>query len=77
MELYRYLKVHDNVPVRLVLYPGEGHGNSRAASQLDYAQRMMRWMNYYLVEQGDDIPPHELHHADRIGGDKKDDEDSE
>lgn len=77
MELYRYLKVHGNVPVRLVLYPGEGHGNARAASQLDYAQRMARWMNYYLVEQGDDIPPHELNHADRIGGDKKDDKDSD
>ncbi|MCC5878954.1 MAG: S9 family peptidase [Idiomarina sp.] len=63
MELYRYLKVHGNVPVRLVLYPGEGHGNSRVGSQLDYAMRLMRWMNHYLVEQSDGIPDHELPHA--------------
>lgn len=67
MELYRYLKVHGNVPVRLVLYPGEGHGNQRAASQLDYAMRLMQWMNYYLIEEGDDIPPYELPHAERLG----------
>lgn len=66
MELYRYLKVHGNVPVRLVLYPGEGHGNSRVGSQLDYAMRLMRWMNFYLVEQNDGIPEHELPHADNL-----------
>lgn len=66
MELYRYLKVHGNVPVRLVLYPGEGHGNTRVASQLDYAMRLMRWMNFYLVEQNDGIPEHELPHAESL-----------
>ncbi|MFU8785094.1 S9 family peptidase [Aliidiomarina sp.] len=66
MELYRYLKVHGNVPVRLVLYPGEGHGNSRAASQMDYALRLMRWMNFYLVEQNEGIPEHELAHAEHL-----------
>ncbi|TRW49019.1 S9 family peptidase [Aliidiomarina halalkaliphila] len=66
MELYRYLKVHGNVPVRLVLYPGEGHGNQRVGSQLDYALRLMRWMNFYLVEQGEGIPPHELPHAEHL-----------
>ena len=30
MELYRFLKVRDQAPVRLVFYPGEGHGNRRA-----------------------------------------------
>lgn len=60
MELYRYLKVHGNVPVRLVTYPGEGHGNSRAAAQLDYAYRMERWMKWYLVDQKAGQPPHEL-----------------
>ena len=66
MELYRYLKVHGNVPVRLVLYPGEGHGNSRVGSQLDYAKRLMRWMNFYLVEQNEGIPEHELPHAEHL-----------
>ena len=66
MELYRYLKVHGNVPVRLVLYPGEGHGNSRAASQLDYAYRMERWMKWYLIDQKEGQPPHELDFAERL-----------
>lgn len=66
MELYRYLKVHGNVPVRLVLYPGEGHGNARVGAQLDYAMRLVQWMNHYLVEQADGIPPHELPHAENL-----------
>ncbi|MFP8875004.1 MAG: NAD-dependent epimerase/dehydratase family protein, partial [Myxococcota bacterium] len=31
LELHRHLKLHGNVPVRLVLYPGEKHGNRKAA----------------------------------------------
>ena len=48
-ELYRSMKVRKpDVPVRLVLYPGEGHGNSRAASRYDYNLRMLRWFDTYL-----------------------------
>lgn len=36
MELYRQLKTLGQVPVRLVYFPGEGHGNQRAASKYDY-----------------------------------------
>ena len=50
MELYRSMKVRTNTPVRLVFYPGEGHGNRMAAAQYDYALRLMRWMNTYLAE---------------------------
>ena len=32
LELYRHLKVRNQAPVRLVLYPGEGHGNRRRGS---------------------------------------------
>jgi len=59
MTLYRYLKTYGKVPVRLVLYPGEGHGNRKAAARLDYCLRMMRWFDHYLQE-GDhrsDDPP--------------------
>ncbi|WP_232221272.1 S9 family peptidase [Pseudidiomarina salinarum] len=66
MEMYRYLKTHDNVPVRLVLYPGEGHGNRKAAAQLDYSMRLMRWMEHFLVEGGTEAPPHELPHAEKL-----------
>lgn len=60
MSLYRYLKLHGNTPVRLVLYPGEGHGNRRAASRLDYNLRLMQWMNHYLKGPGGEPPPHEI-----------------
>ncbi|MDZ7789818.1 MAG: S9 family peptidase [Xanthomonadales bacterium] len=59
--LYRYLTLQDDPPpVRLVLYPGEGHGNRRAASRWDYSLRLMRWMNHYLKGEGGNPPPHEL-----------------
>ena len=48
-ELYRSMKVRKpDVPVRLVLYPGEGHGNQKAAARYDYNLRMMRWFDTYL-----------------------------
>jgi len=56
--LHRYLKLQeDGPPVRLVFYPGEGHGNRRAAARYDYSLRMMRWMNHYLKGPGGDPPP--------------------
>lgn len=66
MELYRYLKTHGKVPVRLVLYPGEGHGNRRVAAQLDYSMRLMRWMQHFLVEGNEEAPAHELPHAEQL-----------
>jgi len=50
MELYRSMKVRTDTPVRLVFYPNEGHGNRKSASRLDYAYRLMRWMDTYLAE---------------------------
>ncbi|HET9264518.1 MAG TPA: S9 family peptidase [Vicinamibacterales bacterium] len=60
LELYRYLKLHGKAPVRLVWYPGEGHGNRRAASRLDFNLRLMRWMSHYLQGPGGAMPPHEI-----------------
>ena len=48
-ELYRAMKVRKpETPVRLVLYPGEGHGNAGAAARYDYNVRMMEWFDTYL-----------------------------
>ncbi|MEE1878082.1 S9 family peptidase [Altererythrobacter litoralis] len=48
-ELYRHIKTRKpGTPVRLVLYPGEGHGNRLAASRYDYNLRMMEWFDTYL-----------------------------
>ncbi len=64
MILYRYLKTLGNVPVRLVLYPGEGHGNRKAAGRLDYSTRLMRWMDHYLKGPGGEAPPWRLEHPE-------------
>lgn len=60
LELYRHLKVRNQAPVRLVLYPGEGHGNRRAASRLDYNIRLLQWMEHYLKGPGGKMPPMEI-----------------
>ena len=57
MEMYRALKVKGDVPVRLILYPGEGHGNRRAAARYDYNLRMMRWFDHFLKQGRRDLPP--------------------
>jgi len=60
MELYRNLKILGKTPVRLVFYPGEGHGNRKAAARLDYNMRMLRWMEHYLKGPGGDPPPNRI-----------------
>lgn len=57
IELYRWLKLRGNVPVRLVMYPNEGHGNRRRAHQLDYNLRMIRWFDQYLKTEVKELPP--------------------
>lgn len=67
---YRFLKLQENAPpVRLVLYPGEGHGNRRAASRYDYSLRLMRWMNHYLKGEGGDPPPQKLEYGIELESD--------
>ena len=49
MELYRHIKVRKpEVPVRLIYYPGEGHGNRNSGSKYDYNLRMLQWFDTYL-----------------------------
>jgi dipeptidyl aminopeptidase/acylaminoacyl peptidase len=72
LELYRYLKTLGQVPVRLVLYPGEGHGNRQAAARYDYSLRMMGWMDHYLKGPGGEPPPAEVPlDTDKLGLKKK------
>lgn len=59
MELYRFIKVRNpDLPLRLVFYPGEGHGNRQAASRYDYNLRMMEWFDTYLMtgDRGAEVP---------------------
>ena len=46
----------DQTPVRLVRYPGEGHGNRKSAARYDYNLRMMRWLEHYLAGPGGPPP---------------------
>jgi len=63
LVLYRYLKALDHAPVRLVYYPGEQHGNRRAASRYDYNLRMIQWFEQYLQGAGGAVPPYELEYG--------------
>mgnify|MGYP001344898956 CR=1 FL=1 len=62
-EMYRHLKLRGQAPVRLVLYPGEGHGNRKAAARLDYALRSLQWFEHYLMGSGGAPPPAEIPYA--------------
>jgi dipeptidyl aminopeptidase/acylaminoacyl peptidase len=65
LVLYRYLKIRSKAPVRLVLYPGEGHGNRLAAHRLDYNLRAIQWMEHYLKGPGGEPPPHEIEYEEK------------
>ena len=55
-EMYRHLKLRGKAPVRLVNYPGEGHGNRKAGARFDYSLRMLRWFDHYLKGDGGAAP---------------------
>ena len=66
LEMYRHVKLRTDTPVRLVIYPGEVHGNKKTAAQYDYALRFERWMNHYLKGPGGEPPAYELDHLERL-----------
>jgi dipeptidyl aminopeptidase/acylaminoacyl peptidase len=75
LQLYRALKILGKTPVRYVRYPGEPHGNLKAAARDDYSRRLVRWFEHYLQGPGGDPPPWDL---DPLGDDEDtDDEDDE
>ena len=63
LELYRTLKLLDQAPVRLVFYPGEGHGNARSAARFDYALRTLRWMEHFVKGTGGEPPDPDIDYA--------------
>ncbi|MDY7093283.1 MAG: S9 family peptidase [Acidobacteriota bacterium] len=70
LELYRALKIAGNAPVRHVVYPGEPHGNRKAAARLDYTLRALRWFKHYLApgDQRDaELPDWRLDYAGALG----------
>ena len=71
LELYRHFRNLGKAPVRLVLYPGEGHGNRKSAARLDYNLRMFRWFEHYLKGAGGKPPPYRLDYGQKKEGDVK------
>ncbi len=49
-ELYRRMKMNDHPAVRLVQYPGEGHGNRKQVGQIDVLMRQIEWLDWYVKD---------------------------
>lgn len=48
LELYRRMKMNGHPAVRLVQYPGEGHGNRKQPGRIDVLYRQMDWFDWYV-----------------------------
>ncbi len=48
LELYRRMKMNDHPAVRLVQYPGEGHGNRKMPGRRDVLYRTVQWYNWFV-----------------------------
>jgi dipeptidyl aminopeptidase/acylaminoacyl peptidase len=68
LEYYTRLKMNGHPAVRLVQYPGEGHGNQKQPGRADVLYRTLEWLDWY-VKDGKPIdggmPPLDL--GDRYG----------
>ena len=68
MELYRRMKMNDHPAVRLVQYPGEGHGNRKQVGQIDVLYRQIEWLDWYVKDlQALDGPMPRLDVSERYG----------
>jgi dipeptidyl aminopeptidase/acylaminoacyl peptidase len=50
LEMYRRLKMNDHQAVRLVQYPGEGHGNRKMPGRRDVCLRSLQWYDWYVKD---------------------------
>jgi len=68
MELYRRLKVNNHPAVRLIQYPGEGHGNAKQPGQIDVLHRQIQWLDWYVRDKKSlDGPMPPLDISDKYG----------
>ena len=67
-ELYRAMKMAGHPSVRLIWYPGEGHGNRKRWGRADYVHRTLAWFDHYLMEGSAwDGPMPELDISEEMG----------
>lgn len=50
LEMFRALKMEGHPSVRLIWYPGEGHGNRQRFGRQDFVVRTLDWFDWYLKE---------------------------
>ncbi|MFQ5583946.1 MAG: prolyl oligopeptidase family serine peptidase [Calditrichia bacterium] len=50
LELYRRMKMNNHPAVRLVQYPGEGHGNRKQPGRIDVLYRILDWYDWYVKD---------------------------
>jgi len=50
LELHRRMKMNNHPAVRLVQYPGEGHGNRKQVGQIDVLYRQIEWLDWYVKD---------------------------
>ena len=68
LELYRMMKLNNHPAVRLVQYPGEGHGNARQPGRIDVLYRTLDWFDWYVRDKkplSGPMPPLDV--SDRYG----------
>ncbi len=68
IEFYRLLKMNDHPAVRLVQYPGEGHGNAKQPGRADVLYRQLDWFDWYVRDAkplDGPMPPIDI--SDRYG----------
>jgi len=51
LEYHRRLKMNGHPAVRLVQYPGEGHGNRRQPGRIDAIHRILDWYDWYVKDK--------------------------
>jgi dipeptidyl aminopeptidase/acylaminoacyl peptidase len=51
LEFYRRLKMNGHSAVRLVQYPGEGHGNRKQPGKIDLLHRQIQWYDWYVKDR--------------------------
>jgi len=49
-EMFRALQMAGHPSVRLIYYPGEGHGNTKRFGRADFLNRSLAWFDHYLLE---------------------------
>jgi dipeptidyl aminopeptidase/acylaminoacyl peptidase len=63
LEYYTRLKMNGHPAVRLVQYPGEGHGNQKQPGRADVLYRTLEWLDWYVKDAkpiDGEMPPLDL-----------------